>query len=90
MKLYATITSERASKGQGGKYLNIKITNEKKETIALMWFEEKEAIISTREDISVEVRDLGKNQKGETREGVCHCGYPCDYGTDYCNRHQIP
>ncbi len=29
MKLYATTTSERASKGQGGKYLNIEITSDR-------------------------------------------------------------
>jgi len=35
MKLYSTITSERASKGQGGnEYLYIEILNDKKEIIA--------------------------------------------------------
>lgn len=34
MKLYATTTSERASKGQGGEWLDINIYNEKKEIIA--------------------------------------------------------
>jgi hypothetical protein len=35
MKLYATVTSERASKGQGGnEYVNINITNEQKHLIA--------------------------------------------------------
>lgn len=34
MKLYATTTSERASKGQGGEYLEIDITNDKKEQLA--------------------------------------------------------
>ena len=34
MKLYATITSERATKGQGGnEYLNINILGEKKEPL---------------------------------------------------------
>lgn len=34
MKLYATITSERATKGQGGnEFLEIEIKNEKRETI---------------------------------------------------------
>lgn len=28
--------------------------------------------------------------KGNQREGICDCGYPCVYGTDYCERHQIP
>lgn len=36
MKLYATVTSERASKGQGGEWLDIKVTNSKKETILLL------------------------------------------------------
>jgi len=34
MKLYATITSERASKGQGGKWLNIEVIGENKVVIA--------------------------------------------------------
>lgn len=34
MKLYATTTSERASKGQGGNSLEIIITNEEKANIA--------------------------------------------------------
>lgn len=33
MKLYATTTSERASKGQGGEWLEIKISNENSEQI---------------------------------------------------------
>lgn len=34
MKLYATVQSERAIKGQGGEYLNINITDERKALIA--------------------------------------------------------
>ena len=34
MKLYATTTSERASKGQGGEYLQIDIYNTEKQLIA--------------------------------------------------------
>ncbi len=30
MKLYATVTSERATKGQGGEYLDIEVKNEAK------------------------------------------------------------
>ena len=33
MKLYATVTSERASKGQGGKYLDIDIRDSKRNLI---------------------------------------------------------
>lgn len=39
MKLYATVTSERASKGQGGnKFIDIEFKNEKKETILELSF----------------------------------------------------
>ncbi len=31
MKLYATVTSERATKGQGGEWLDIKVTDTNKE-----------------------------------------------------------
>ena len=34
MKLYATVESERAKKGQGGQYLDIGIQNEYKEVVA--------------------------------------------------------
>lgn len=34
MKLYATVTSERASKGQGGEYLDIKVQDKNKYLIA--------------------------------------------------------
>lgn len=34
MKLYATTTSERASKGQGGQFLNIVIYDDQKQEIA--------------------------------------------------------
>lgn len=33
MKLYATVSSERATKGQGGKELDIEVKNEQKETV---------------------------------------------------------
>ena len=37
MKLYATTTSERASKGQGGnEYLNIEITGELKQKLGIV------------------------------------------------------
>lgn len=36
MKLYATIESERAKKGQGGKHLNIDILDENKNLIAFI------------------------------------------------------
>lgn len=36
MKLYATTTSERASKGQGGEWLDINIKDERKVTFAII------------------------------------------------------
>lgn len=36
MKLYATITSERATKGQGGKWLDIKITDENQKPLGII------------------------------------------------------
>ena len=36
MKLYATITSERASKGQGGKWLEIEILDENKRILGII------------------------------------------------------
>lgn len=36
MKLYATTTSERASKGQGGKWLDIEVKDSNKRLIAVM------------------------------------------------------
>ena len=42
MKLYATTTSERASKGQGGEYLDIEIKNEYKEIVATIKIREVE------------------------------------------------
>jgi len=37
MKLYGTITSERASKGQGGEYLRIDILNKNKKRVAILY-----------------------------------------------------
>jgi hypothetical protein len=39
MKLYATTTSERASKGQGGNWLKIKICNEKEQELCRIYVE---------------------------------------------------
>lgn len=40
MKLYATVTSERATKGQGGKELTIQIKNEREEIICTLSVED--------------------------------------------------
>jgi hypothetical protein len=36
MKLYATTTSERATKGQGGKYLNIQLSGEDNQPLGVI------------------------------------------------------
>lgn len=36
MKLYATTTSERASKGQGGEYLDIRLSGENKQNLGII------------------------------------------------------
>jgi hypothetical protein len=87
MKLYATTTSERASKGQGGEYLDIEVKGEDKKTILELHIEEKgdmyeitgyainaEHAPNRRSEsyIKYEVTK-GKKQKSET---VCKdCGY---------------
>lgn len=40
MNLYAIVSSERASKGQGGKYLDIKITGENKQNYARLFIQQ--------------------------------------------------
>jgi len=42
MKLYASVTSERATKGQGGEYLDIEVKGENKKTILELHIEEKD------------------------------------------------
>lgn len=37
MKLYATVTSERATKGQGGKYLNIEVRDDNRQVVAFLY-----------------------------------------------------
>lgn len=89
MKLYATVTSERASKGQGGnKYLNFEITvgeEDEKQTILYGMVERTE---NEKEDIYVLwngdlqadkiIIPKGKKQKGEKQ---C-CTIPDLYNTN--------
>ena len=77
MKLYATVKSERASKGQGGKCLDIEVKNEKQETILTLTVvpegededgEVFHAKISTHESVFLgKIGDIpkGNKQKGE-------------------------
>ncbi|HEC66105.1 MAG TPA: hypothetical protein ENI23_12500 [bacterium] len=83
MKLYATVSSERATKGQGGKYLIINVKDEKKQTLANIVIEnegEKPTIEVNYDRAKVNVDRLmwdgykeppailkGKKQKGELK-----------------------
>jgi hypothetical protein len=98
MKLYANVSSERASKGQGGNdYINIELSRQNNIPFCDMrYFIDKKSGEYVLMVDDYEIKRLegnfklkGKRQKGK-REGICHCGYPCIYGTDYCERHQIP
>lgn len=71
MKLYATTTSERASKGQGGnKFLCIEVQNEKKEVICEINCMPSFLTIRSfeTEGLYIDYSELklkGKSQKGE-------------------------
>ena len=80
MKLYATTISERASKGQGGKWLDIEIRNEQKRLLAIITIRSKEpqsAVIGivNAPDVKVDTMiEKGKSQKGE-KLYCTKCGY---------------
>lgn len=78
MKLYATTTSERASKGQGGKWLDIEIRNEQKRLLAMITIRSKEpqsAVIGivNAPDVKIDTMiEKGKSQKGEKEEIISY------------------
>lgn len=62
MKLYATITSERASEGQGGnKYLDIKVIDENRHDICIIRVENREDEIYVETSVNDETGDYLKN-----------------------------
>ena len=68
MKLYAIVTSERASKGQGGKYLHIEIFNEQEELIYSVIVDDGIALYSgavSSQSLLYHQKTKGKKQKGE-------------------------
>jgi hypothetical protein len=74
MKLYATTTSERASKGQGGKWIEIEVKDENKEIIAIMKFstppegvKDKTLLGYWFSDELLKVEIKGNKQKDELR-----------------------
>jgi hypothetical protein len=93
MKLYATVTSERASKGQGGKWLDIEVQGEHKQPIARMiiksgGFEPSLEIIYSKNEFEtpiitrvlerVKYEPKGKKQKDE------HECYPSSSVANHC------
>jgi hypothetical protein len=78
MKLYATVTSERATKGQGGEYLNIVITdNTQRECARLVVTDEENGIVVSYdfdEDTTIMERWKGlelATTKGNDQKGEC-------------------
>ncbi len=83
MKLYATTTSERASKGQGGqKYIEIEITTENREQcigrIKYLMASDTDIIMSVSLPNGYQTTERIRNiiLKGEKKKGeICrHCG----------------
>jgi hypothetical protein len=92
MKLYATITSERATKGQGGKYLDINISNEKKKIICSISVSCDEYNQTTLTLNGYDINDVFFDQfpcencqenlpdKGENQKGEKPCATCGEYG----------
>lgn len=93
MKLYATVQSERASKGQGGNFLNIIVKDENKQEIARLVItkEDNGTVIAYDydEDVAIferwhnlEMATANSGKKGEKQKGD-ECN-DCDLGvTEY-------
>lgn len=92
MKLYATVTSERASKGQGGKEIEIKVKDENKETIAIMRFTpdsvlfqfQQQGWVTSHYNQSGETFSFTSFKKGEKQKGE---QWPCDGDDISCPKH---
>lgn len=74
MKLYATVASERATKGQGGnKYLDIVVTNENSEIICLLsMYPDNTCRMTHRNDIEIDINEtnfIGKQELAVQKNG---------------------
>jgi hypothetical protein len=84
MKLYATTTSERASKGQGGnEFIEIKLMNSQKVEFATFFIAEMPDGIIIRYDIDEDVAYIEREPKGNKQKTAQACGYsgedlPCN------------
>jgi len=71
MKLYATVASERASKGQGGKKIDIVVFNEKREKIFEANMDSQTGFLyattfgSNPQSIDTTIDKKGEKQKGK-------------------------
>lgn len=87
MKLYATTTSERASKGQGGQYLTIKITNESKKVLWTMFIKDEILNVYKNDSFKVIFKDWeskGEKKKDEVNRCIqCNKKLPEEW-TGYC------
>ena len=77
MRLYATVTSERASKGQGGnEYINIDLmrgsASDSIKCYRLHFTEKALSILKNDKVIFQELVEKGEKQKGE--KNCSHCG----------------
>lgn len=95
MKLYATITSNRAKKGQGGDFLDIEVLNEKQQTIMEINITPKHIYATTfgKEAQCIDTEEFetkGNKQKDEVCSIVdCNekgCGRYFN-GLAVCNKH---
>jgi len=81
MKLYAKVTSERASKGQGGEWLDVEIVDTNRDRIMLIQIYENPNVYDnvTTYIVQKEYGDRYKNgiytpkQKGEKQKGERYC-----------------
>ena len=95
MKLYATVTSERATKGQGGEYLDIKIYTTNREapthTVRVREWKEKSTItvdlcsvfFGKERMVAREVLYINK-EKGEKQKSECEHKEVFNAKAEYC------
>lgn len=69
MKLYATVTSERASKGQGGKFLNIIISDEHKNPAYRLYATEHNGEIRLKIDNELTLERVEMTTKAKKKKG---------------------
>lgn len=99
MKLHATVASERASKGQGGEYLDIAVKGENRETILELNITQEGGnyIVKgyainhnpkgLRSESYIHYELTGERQKGECLNDECQNKRDEYHGALYCTEH---